>query len=118
PSTGWVGTSFSAWPRRAPRVVTRVAPRRRPRSPPDGAATPLGCRPPRVACPLVRLDGERVTLRDWRSDDAGRLSELLVPERPWHATNGPYRARLAAQDLDGQRRRLPHRAKQAVLPAP
>lgn len=66
----------------------------------------------------MRLDGERVTLRDWRSDDAGRLSELLVPERPWHDTNGPYFARPTAQDLDGMRRRLLDRAEQKMLPDP
>lgn len=62
--------------------------------------------------------GERVTLRDWAPADGDRLAELLVPERPWHDTNGPYFPRPTAAELADLRRRLLEQAGSETLPTP
>lgn len=64
---------------------------------------------------MVSILGYRVELRDWRAADANRLAELLVPERPWHETNGPYFGRPTAEELAALRRRL---LDTAELPSP
>lgn len=64
------------------------------------------------------LDGERVGLRDWAHDDGDRLAELLVPERPWHDTNGPYFPRPTATELTDLRGRLLEEAGSESLPTP
>ncbi|WP_420112735.1 GNAT family N-acetyltransferase [Pseudactinotalea sp.] len=66
----------------------------------------------------MRIEGAAVSLRDWESGDAARLTDLLVPERPWHETNGPYFGRPTAQDLAGLRRRLLELAESPALPEP
>lgn len=66
----------------------------------------------------MQVEGSRVVLRDWSLDDADRLAELLVPERPWHETNGPYFGRPTAEDLAGVRRRLLDLAESSTLPDP
>lgn len=66
----------------------------------------------------LRLDGSRVTLRDWEPGDADRLAELLTPERPWHDTNGPYFGRPTAAGLDAMRDRLLALARTETLPVP
>lgn len=66
----------------------------------------------------MRIDGRGVLLRDWEPGDDARLAELLVPERPWHETNGPYFGRPTAQDLAGLRRRLLEVAQSQALPEP
>lgn len=66
----------------------------------------------------MRLEGQRVVLRDWEPGDAERLAELLVPGRPWHETNGPYFGRPTATELAGLRRDLLERAGSETLPEP
>lgn len=67
---------------------------------------------------MVSIVGDRVELRDWRTTDADRLAELLVPERPWHETNGPYFGRPTAEELAALRRRLLESAGSGDLPTP
>lgn len=57
-------------------------------------------------------------LRDWERGDAARIAELVVPERGWHETNGPYFGRPTAEDLADVRRRLAERAESTTLPEP
>ena len=55
---------------------------------------------------MLRLRGQRITLRDWSADDLPALREWLAPEQPWRDTDGPYFGRPTHRDVLGQLNRL------------
>lgn len=52
-----------------------------------------------VSAPL-RLSGERVVLRDWRTEDLPALREWLRPHHDWHRWDGPYFPRPTDAEAD------------------
>jgi RimJ/RimL family protein N-acetyltransferase len=60
------------------------------------------------------IEGRRVVLRDWTTEDVDRYREWLRPEHDWHDTNGPYFGRPNEAEAD----RAAARARELLVEPP
>jgi putative hydrolase of HD superfamily len=66
----------------------------------------------------VRLDGERVRLRDWRLEDLDVLARWLKPGHRWQEFDAPYYQSITEQSIPAYLERIAARITANNLPDP
>ena len=48
---------------------------------------------------MIKITGERLSIRDLKLSDLETLSDCMHPEQDWHKTNGPYYPRSTEKEI-------------------
>lgn len=67
---------------------------------------------------MLRIEGERVLLRDWVAADLSSYRHWLRPEHEWHRWDAPYYGVPATSDADAVVARLAGQVGAADWPSP
>ncbi len=66
----------------------------------------------------IKLEGKRITLRDWLSHDMGAYKIWNTGHHRWMDFNGPYYAKMNADELQKDILNIQHKIKQGLFSVP